>query len=463
VRGVYVALGANLGERERTLNAALRELDELRGVRVLRRSSWIETAAVGGPPGQPAYLNGVVELECSLAPAELLAALHTIEARHGRVRDVRNAARTLDLDLLLFGAQRSSGPELELPHPRMEEREFVLAPLAELAPELTLLGTGCTVRERLEVLRVACNAEACNTTVRRHAAPCMPQVFATPARAREWLDARRPANVGFVPTMGALHEGHLTLVRRARAENELVCVSVFVNPLQFNDPGDFARYPRDFDGDARAVGEAGCELVFSGTLADFFPESGGVRESIVAASAGAAGLGLEGAFRPGHFDGVATIVARLFEIVRPTRAYFGAKDFQQTLVGRDVARRLGFPQIVVCPTSREPSGVARSSRNALLSPADRERAPRIYAALCAARAAWRERGLRSPHELSAVMLRSLEGSGLQPEYAQVRDPERWTADEPQFELERGVALIAARAGAVRLIDNLRLDSDECAA
>jgi pantoate--beta-alanine ligase len=260
--------------------------------------------------------------------------------------------------------------------------------------------------------------------------------------------------------MGALHEGHLSLVRRARSENELVCVSVFVNPLQFNDAKDFERYPRDFEGDARAVGEAGCELVFSGTLANFFPESGGARESIVAAPAGPAGLGLEGAFRPGHFDGVATIVERLFEIVRPTRAYFGAKDFQQTLVVRDVARRLGYPQIVVCPTSREVSGLARSSRNALLAPEDRERAPRIYAALCAARAAWRERGVRAPSELRAVMLRALDGSGLEPEYAQVRDPERWTADEPSFELERAVALIAARAGAVRLIDNLRLDRDE---
>jgi len=455
VGGVWVALGANLGERERTLDAAVRELGALRGVRVLRRSAWIETAAVGGPAGQPPYLNGVVELECSLSPSELLAELHRIEARHGRVREVRNGARTLDLDLLLFGAQRSNSPELELPHPRMEEREFVLAPLAELAPELELPGSGLTVRERLAALR-----RACNEAPHRHAAALMPQVFATPARAREWLAARRPSSLGFVPTMGALHEGHLSLVRRARAENELVCVSVFVNPLQFNDAKDFERYPRDFEGDARAVVGAGCELVFSGTLADFFPESGGARESIAAASAGPAGLGLEGAFRPGHFDGVATIVQRLFEIVRPTRAYFGAKDFQQTLVVRDVARRLGYPQIVVCPTSREASGLARSSRNTLLSPGDRERAPRIYAALCAARAAWRERGVRAANELSAVMLRALEGSGLQPEYAQVRDPERWTADEPNFPLERGVALIAARAGAVRLIDNLRLDLDE---
>lgn len=458
MRGVYVALGANLGERERTLHAAVGELDALHGVRVVRRSRWIETAPVGGPPGQPPYLNGVVELECSLAPAELLAALHAIEARHGRVREVRNAARTLDLDLLLFGAQRCSGAELELPHPRMEEREFVLAPLAELAPDLRLLGSGLTVRERLAALR-----EACNEALPRHASASMPQVFATPAHAREWLAARRPASLGFVPTMGALHEGHLTLVRRARAENELVCVSVFVNPLQFNDAKDFERYPRDFDGDARAVGDAGCDVVFSGTLAEFFPESRGAREAIVTSSAGPAGLGLEGAFRPGHFDGVATIVARLFEIVRPTRAYFGAKDFQQTLVVRDVARRLGFPEIVVCPTSREASGLARSSRNALLAPADRERAPRIYAALCAARAAWRERGVRAPRELRSVMLRALDGSGLTPEYAQVRDPERWTADEPNFELERGVALIAARAGEVRLIDNLRLDLDESSA
>ncbi len=451
----YVALGSNLGDRAAHLEAAVRELDSTAGVRVLRRSSWIETAPVGGPPGQPRFLNGVVELDSELEPEALLAELLAVEQRHGRVRAERNGPRTLDLDLLLFGSRLVHSERLDVPHPRLEEREFVLAPLAELAPELRLAGSGLTVRERLAQLRAACNAAD-----RRHASAAMTHVCRDPQSARSWLERRRPQSLGFVPTMGALHEGHLTLIRRARRENEVVCVSVFVNPLQFNDTRDFDRYPRDFEADAAAVGAAGCDMVFSGTLWDFFPEANGARERIPLLPAGPTALGLEGEFRPGHFDGVATIVARLFEFVRPTRAYFGAKDFQQTLVVRDLARRLGFPEVVICPTSRESSGLARSSRNELLSAEWRARAPAIHAALSEARSAWRERGLRSAPALRAIVEARLAPSGLEIEYAQVRDPERWTADEPSGELERAVALVAARAGGVRLIDNLRLDRDE---
>lgn len=454
----YVALGSNLGDRAALLEAAVSALDSTAGVRVLRRSRWLETAPVGGPPGQPRFLNGVVELDSELDPEALLAELLAIEHRHGRVRTVPNGPRTLDLDLLLFGARRVRSERLEVPHPRMEEREFVLAPLAELAPELRLAGSGLTVRERLAQLRAACNAAD-----PRHASAAMTHVCRDPQSARSWLERRRPQSLGFVPTMGALHEGHLTLIRRARRENDVVCVSVFVNPLQFNDARDFERYPRDFDADAGAVGEAGCDMVFSGTLWDFFPEANGAREGIPLLPAGRAALGLEGEFRPGHFDGVATIVARLFEFVRPTRAYFGAKDFQQTLVVRDLARRLGFPEVVICPTSREASGLARSSRNELLSDEWRARAPAIFAALSEARSAWRERGLRDAPTLRAIVERRLAPSGLEIEYAQVRDPERWTADEPSGELERAIALVAVRAGGVRLIDNLRLDRDEAPA
>jgi pantoate--beta-alanine ligase len=454
----YVALGSNLGDRAALLEGAVGELASTHGVRVLRRSKWIDTAPVGGPVGQPRFLNGVVELDCELEPEDLLARLLEIERRHGRVRAERNGPRTLDLDLLLFDARRVSTPRLEVPHPRLEEREFVLAPLAELAPELRLAKSGLTVRERLAQVRGACNAAE-----RGHASAAMTHVCRDPLSARSWLEQRRPSSLGFVPTMGALHEGHLTLIRRARRENEVVCVSVFVNPLQFNDASDFERYPRDFDADAARVGEAGCDMVFSGTLWDFFPEAKGDRARIPLLGAGPAALGLEGEFRPGHFDGVATIVVRLFEFVRPTRAYFGAKDFQQTLVVRDVARRMGYPEVVVCATSRESSGLARSSRNELLSAEWRARAPAIYAALADARTAWRERGVRSAAELRRIVEARLAPSGLQLEYAQVRDPLRWSADEPAGELERAVALVAVRAGGVRLIDNLRLDRDEAPA
>jgi pantoate--beta-alanine ligase len=280
-----------------------------------------------------------------------------------------------------------------------------------------------------------------------------------PHAAQHWCAASRAsgASLGFVPTMGALHEGHLTLVRRARSENARVCVSVFVNPLQFNDARDFERYPRDFEGDARLLHDAGCDMVFTGTLAQFFPGSDGVRERIPTRAAGRCALGVEGAHRPGHFDGVATIVARLFELVRPARAYFGAKDFQQTLVVRDLARELGFPEVVVCPTSREASGLARSSRNALLSASERELATTIFRALSAARDAWWNDSERSASALAARMQAAFENSSLIVEYAEVRDPQVWTELAAPGKLERAVALIAARAGSVRLIDNMRLD------
>jgi pantoate--beta-alanine ligase len=201
----------------------------------------------------------------------------------------------------------------------------------------------------------------------------------TPDEARRWCaETRRSGqSLGFVPTMGALHEGHLELVRTALRENRAVCVSVFVNPLQFNDPRDFERYPRDLDADAKLLDDVGCTMVFTGTLATFFPRdlrADGTFDPSALRDPGPSAEGLEGAHRPGHFAGVATIVARLFDVVRPDRAYFGRKDYQQTLVVRDLASALEGPTIVVCPTSREPSGLARSSRNELLAAQDRERA-----------------------------------------------------------------------------------------
>lgn len=285
--------------------------------------------------------------------------------------------------------------------------------------------------------------------------------LADPAAARAWCASERARGraLGFVPTMGALHDGHLALVRRARAENDRVCVSVFVNPLQFNERRDFERYPRDFDRDVELLGGAGCDAVFTGTLAQFFPgdvASDGTLAPRAWREPGPSAQGLEGDLRPGHFRGVATIVARLFDIVRPTRAYFGAKDYQQTLVVRELARELGEPEIVVCPTEREASGLARSSRNELLAPADRERARVLYAALRAVRADW-QAGERDPARLAQRLAAELAHADVEVEYAELRDPEAWTRAAPTARLPRAVALLAVRLGGVRLIDNLRLD------
>jgi len=257
--------------------------------------------------------------------------------------------------------------------------------------------------------------------------------------------------------MGALHEGHLSLARAALEECASCVVSVFVNPLQFDDPGDLERYPRDLAADARLLEEVGVDMVFTGTLSGFFPDElvdGGLPPAHLL-DPGPSARGLEGAFRSGHFAGVATIVDRLFDVVAPDRAYFGRKDLQQCLVVRDLAARRGSPRIVTCPTVREDDGVARSSRNLLLDPAGRAAAPAVHRALQAARRAWAE-GERQPDALCARMDEVLAGADLEVEYAEVRDPEAWTEARPALPLERGVALVAARAGAVRLIDNQAL-------
>ncbi len=283
-----------------------------------------------------------------------------------------------------------------------------------------------------------------------------------PDVARRWCEQERGAGrtLGFVPTMGALHEGHLALVQRAAAENDRAVVSIFVNPLQFDDPRDLAQYPRDLAGDARMLAGAGCAAVFTGTLAQFFPEAPTL-DAIALRDPGPSARGLEGAFRAGHCAGVATIVERLFAIVRPDRAYFGAKDFQQALVVSDLARELGRPEIVVCATVREADGLALSSRNRLLAPDERARALALSRGLFAARDAWRA-GERDAERLRATVVRELDAADVPHDYVELRDPSRWSEGAPAGRLERAVALVAARVGAVRLIDNLRLDERDAA-
>jgi len=286
--------------------------------------------------------------------------------------------------------------------------------------------------------------------------------FASPALAEPWCREARAAGggLGLVPTMGALHDGHLALVRRSVEANRSTCVSIFVNPLQFDEAADFEAYPRDLGRDLEALERVGCDAVLGGTLAEFFPEGEpGTDGGAPLEEPGPCAAGLEGAHRPGHFAGVATIVRRLFELVRPSCAYFGAKDFQQTLVVRAVAGRLGFPDVEVCPTSREASGLARSSRNERLGAADRERALALSRALFRARELWRA-GERDAAALGRAMLGELDREGVEPEYAEVRDPERWTAAAPAGGLVRARGLVAARVGPVRLIDNLDLGGDE---
>jgi pantoate--beta-alanine ligase len=276
-------------------------------------------------------------------------------------------------------------------------------------------------------------------------------------RTREELrghadDARREVgSVGFVPTMGAFHEGHLSLIRRARAADDLVAVSIFVNPLQFGPNEDLARYPRGLDRDLELARGEGVDVVFAPDLEEMYP--GGA--PAVTIGPGRLGDRLEGAFRPGHFRGVCTVVAKLFNAVGACTAYFGEKDAQQLHLVRSMVRDLGFPvNVAGCPTVREPDGLAMSSRNAFLSPEDRERAACLSRALREA-----ERmvtaGERSVSEIAGAMSRLLEDAGgIDVDYVAIVDEESF--DDIEHVGRPARALVAARIGAVRLIDNMPL-------
>ena len=285
-----------------------------------------------------------------------------------------------------------------------------------------------------------------------------------PQSASRWCAQQRTDRntIGYIPTMGALHRGHISLVARAVRENKVACASIFVNPLQFDNPDDLENYPRDLDSDAALLERAGCAMVYTGTLTEFFPEVAGVGElkpnEIAPVDAGPAAHGLEGAHRPGHLQGVCAIVARLFATVGPCNAYFGEKDFQQTLVIKNLARRFDDINIIVCPTVREASGLALSSRNGRLDCGQQAVAANLYQALLAAKEAWRA-GTRNAAKLESVMAARLDDAHIRVEYAAIRDPENWREHSPGGELQRARALVAAWVDGVRLIDNLDLAQD----
>lgn len=267
---------------------------------------------------------------------------------------------------------------------------------------------------------------------------------------QEALGAEKGRSIGFVPTMGALHAGHISLVERARKENDVVVVSIFVNPSQFNDPNDLLSYPRTPEQDVRMLEQAGADIVFIPGVEEVYPEPDNRRFDF-----GLLDKVMEGATRPGHFNGVAQVVSRLFELVRPHRTYFGDKDFQQIAVVRELVRQLRFGlEIVECPMVREGDGLAMSSRNALLEPEYRAVAPQIYRALVKARSA---AGTVSVGELERQAVEDIEAGGLlKVIYFYVVDP-RTLEHVSDWDKRRGRhACVAVQAGNVRLIDNMRL-------
>ena len=257
--------------------------------------------------------------------------------------------------------------------------------------------------------------------------------------------------IGLVPTMGALHEGHASLVRRSVAENDITVVSVFLNPTQFNDPADLDRYPRTLEADCALLRECGASIVFAPSVGEMYPEPDTRQFSYPPTDSV-----MEGAYRPGHFNGVCQIVSKLFAIVEPNRAYFGEKDFQQIAVIRRMVADLKFGlQIVPCPVVREPDGLAMSSRNTLLSPEERQIANNIYKTLAASRK-WAETESltdvrkRVEEEINAI-------SGLEVQYFSIVDGQSLAELTDWKKSDDIVGCITVFCGSkpIRLIDHIR--------
>lgn len=256
--------------------------------------------------------------------------------------------------------------------------------------------------------------------------------------------------IGFVPTMGALHEGHLSLVEEAKKNCDVTVVSIFVNPTQFNDPEDLKRYPRTLENDVELLHSLDCDIVFAPSVQEIYPEPDtrkfnfGYLESV-----------MEGAKRPGHFNGVGQVVSRLFDIVRPDKAFFGMKDFQQIAIIKEMVRQLHYDiEIVPCPIVREESGLARSSRNTLLDEEHRKNAAHIYATLKKAHYLVPETGVE---QLKQWITNEINDNPfLEVEYVEIVDSETLKVVKDWNEPGKKVICVAVYAGKIRLIDNIVL-------
>ncbi len=274
--------------------------------------------------------------------------------------------------------------------------------------------------------------------------------FDTIARLHQYLNTGRPEHtIGFVPTMGALHEGHTTLLETAKQATDIVVSSIFVNPTQFNNPDDLARYPRTLEDDCQKLEAAGCDVVFTPSVDEMYPQPAAIRLNF-----GELETMMEGAFRPGHFNGVGTVVAKLFNIVQPDRAYFGQKDLQQVAVIRRLIRDLNFPvELVRCPTVREADGLAMSSRNRNLTPAEREQAPTLFKALTLAHELLTE-GHSTAQAKAAVTGVFNSNPDFRLEYVEIVNADTLQIANEVLAPGQTAICLAAHLGRVRLIDNL---------
>jgi len=276
------------------------------------------------------------------------------------------------------------------------------------------------------------------------------QAYSTINDLQRALSKERSAgkSIGFVPTMGALHQGHLELVKRSALENDVTAVSIFVNPTQFNNAGDLLKYPRTLEADCDLLRTVACNYVFAPNVQEIYPEPDTRQFDF-----GSLATVMEGRFRPGHFNGVAQVVSRLFEIVQPDKAYFGEKDFQQLAIVRELVRQLGLDvQIIACPIVREKDGLAMSSRNRRLSENQRKQAIIISKTLFESK---KKKNILSVPELKQWVIDQINtASELQVEYFEIVDGFTLQSIEEWKDTDYPVGCVAVFAGEVRLIDNV---------
>ncbi|HAH21947.1 MAG TPA: hypothetical protein DCL49_13745 [Candidatus Omnitrophica bacterium] len=350
----YLGLGSNLGEREKNITTAVRFLNSEKDIKVIKASGLYETRPQGCPQGTPFFLNAAIKINTRLKPRSLLRTCKHIERLLGRKKTrKRFSSRPIDLDILFYGRQKINLPDLKVPHPRLGERDFVIKPLKEIAPGLI---------------------RALSRQTKIVAGIVQMRNFITKEKAKG-------KTIGFVPTMGYLHQGHLSLIRQAKKDCDICVVSIFVNPMQFGPKEDYAHYPRDLEQDSILAKSAGCDCIFYPGVKEMYPQGYNSFVTVEKLTEN-----LCGASRPGHFKGVTTVVAKLFNIIQPDRAYFGQKDYQQALLVTRMAEDLNMPlSIKVMPIVREADGLAMSSRNVYLNSRQRLDAVIIYQSLQKAR------------------------------------------------------------------------------
>ncbi len=417
----YLGLGSNVGNKKKNILLAVKYLQKSKGIKVEKVSRLYESSPCGCPAGSPDFLNGAAKIRTSLAPLALLKELKNIERCLGRKKAKRFFPRPIDIDILFYANKKVNLPNLKIPHPRLKMRDFVLTPLKEISPGI--------------IKKIASEVKT---------------IKDIPSMRAFLAHARKNMSIGFVPTMGYLHDGHISLIRQAKKENDVCVVSVFVNPLQFGPKEDFKKYPRDLERDSIKAQSAGCDVIFVPEERQMYPDSYCTYVNVDKLTGT-----LCGASRPGHFKGVATVVCKLFNIIQPDVAYFGQKDYQQALVIKAMAKDLNMPlKISIMPTVREADGLAMSSRNSYLNLSERAEAAVLYQSLQQAR-----KNIFSGEKSSKAIIGDIRKAILKKKSAKIDYIAVADADTLESrDSVHGKALIALAAwfGKTRLIDNILL-------